>query len=55
MDMNCLVVNLFGVPSAGKSTMTGVNAEPITEFAKDKVWEENPTILPQLRGKDGRR
>lgn len=46
-----LVVNLFGVPSAGKSTgaayifsrlkMAGVNAELVTEFAKDKVWEES--------------
>lgn len=55
MDTNCLVVNLFGVPGAGKSTgaayifsqlkMAGVNAELITEFAKDKVWEENPTIF----------
>ena len=46
-----LVVNLFGVPSAGKSTgaayvfamlkMNGVNAELITEVAKDKVWEDN--------------
>lgn len=52
---NCLVVNLFGVPSAGKSTgaayifsklkLAGVNAELITEFAKDKVWEENSTIF----------
>ena len=43
----CIVVNLFGVPSAGKSTgaayifsklkMAGINAELITEFAKDKV------------------
>lgn len=47
----CIVVNLFGVPSAGKSTgaayifsrlkMEGINAELITEFAKDKVWENN--------------
>ena len=46
-----LLVNLFGVPGAGKSTgaayifsqlkMMGVNAELITEFAKDKVWEES--------------
>lgn len=44
-----LVVNLFGVPGAGKSTgaayvfsalkLAGVNAELITEFAKDKCWE----------------
>lgn len=51
--MKTIVVNLFGVPGSGKSTgaafifarlkMAGVNAELITEFAKDKVWEENPT------------
>lgn len=48
---NTLVVNLFGVPGAGKSTgaayifscikMAGINAELITEYAKDKVWERN--------------
>ena len=46
-----LIVNLFGVPGAGKSKgaayvfyhlkVNGVNAELVTEFAKDKVWEEN--------------
>lgn len=46
-----VVVNLFGVPGAGKSTgaayifsrlkLNGINAELITEFAKDKVWENN--------------
>ena len=51
----CLVLNLFGVPSAGKSTgaayifsklkMAGINAELITEFAKDKVWEENAEVF----------
>lgn len=45
-----LVVNLFGAPGAGKSTaaayifallkMAGINAELVTEFAKDVVWEE---------------
>lgn len=50
-----LVVNLFGVPGAGKSTgaayifselkMHGVNAELVTEFAKDKVWEENEEVF----------
>ena len=50
-----IVVNLFGVPGAGKSTgaayifsqlkMRGVNAELITEFAKDKVWEENKEVF----------
>lgn len=50
-----LVVNLFGVPGSGKSTgaayifsqlkMKGINAELITEFAKDKVWEENKEVF----------
>lgn len=44
-----IVVNLFGAPGAGKSTgaayifaklkMKGINAELVTEFAKDKVWD----------------
>lgn len=48
---NTIVVNFFGPPGAGKSTasayifaklkMAGVNAELVTEFAKDKVWEES--------------
>lgn len=50
-----LVVNLFGAPGAGKSTgaayiyatlkMFGYNAELVTEFAKDKVWENNTIAL----------
>ena len=46
-----ILVNLFGAPGAGKSTgaayifsqlkMAGINAELVTEFAKDKVWEES--------------
>lgn len=50
-----IVLNLFGVPGAGKSTgaafifsrlkMLGINCELISEFAKDKVWEENKTAL----------
>ena len=50
-----LVVNLFGVPGAGKSTgaayifsklkMKGINAELVTEFAKDMVWDENRKVL----------
>ncbi len=49
------VVNLFAQPGAGKSTgaayifaklkMAGVNAELITEFAKDKVWEGNKEVF----------
>lgn len=50
-----LVVNLFGAPGAGKSTgaatifselkMIGINAELVTEFAKDKVWEESKAVF----------
>ncbi len=53
--MKTIVINLFGVPGAGKSTgaayifamlkMNGVNAELVTEFAKDKVWEENTEVF----------
>jgi hypothetical protein len=50
-----LVVNLFGAPGAGKSTgaaivfaelkKAGINAELVTEFAKDKTWEHNMMAL----------
>ncbi len=50
-----IIVNLFGQPGCGKSTgaaylfyklkLAGVNAELITEYAKDKVWEENGAAL----------
>ena len=50
-----ILVNLYGAPGAGKSTgaayifarlkMMGVNAELVTEFAKDKVWEENKAVF----------
>lgn len=50
-----IVVNLFGAPGAGKSTgaayifsqlkMCGINAELITEFAKDKVYEESKGVF----------
>jgi nicotinamide riboside kinase len=53
--METIVVNLFGVPSSGKSTgasyvfaqlkLIGINAELITEFAKDKVWEHNEEVF----------
>ncbi len=52
---NAIVVNLFGVPGSGKSTgaayifamlkMNGINAELVTEFAKDKVWENNEEVF----------
>lgn len=50
-----IVVNLFGAPGAGKSTgaayvfselkQNGINAELVTEFAKDKTWEGNTLAL----------
>lgn len=50
-----IVINLFGPPGSGKSTgaaevfaalkKLGVNAELVTEFAKDKTWEHNATAL----------
>ena len=48
---NTIIINLFAGPGAGKSTgaafifsklkMLGIDAELVTEFAKDKVWEQN--------------
>ena len=59
-----IVVNLFGAPGSGKSTgasyifaalkLKGVNAEIATEFAKEKVWEENSCVFkcqPYIFGK----
>ena len=53
--IDTLIVNLFAGPGAGKSTaaayifsklkMAGINAEYVTEFAKDKTWEENQKVL----------
>ena len=50
-----LVINLFGAPGAGKSTgaayifsqlkIRGINAELVTEFAKDMTWEKNKKAL----------
>ena len=50
-----LGVNLYGAPGAGKSTgaayifsqlkLRGINAELVTEFAKDKVWEESKAVF----------
>lgn len=55
MNKNTIVVNLFGGPGSGKSTgaayifsmlkLHGINAELVTEFAKDKVWENNPEVF----------
>lgn len=59
-----LLLNLFGGPGTGKSTMAsiiharmkeaGVNSEYISEYAKDKTWEGNGTTLecqPYVTGK----
>lgn len=53
--MQTIVINLFGEPSAGKSTAAmditaqlkraGVNAEYVSEFAKDKVYEKNAEVF----------
>lgn len=50
-----IIINLVGPPGAGKSTgaaylfytlkSMGVNAELLTEYAKDKTWEHNHTAL----------
>lgn len=50
-----IIVNLYGTPGAGKSTgaayifsllkMSGINAELITEYAKDMAWENNTTAI----------
>lgn len=55
MTKKPIVVNLFGPPGSGKSTgaaevfaalkKSGINAELVTEFAKDKTWEHNATAL----------
>ena len=52
---NTLVVNLLGGPGCGKSTgaayifsqlkMRNIDAELVTEFAKDKTWEHNDLAL----------
>lgn len=53
--MKPIVVNLMGGPGCGKSTgasyifsklkLAGINAELVTEFAKDKTWENNKKAL----------
>jgi len=50
-----IVVNIFGGPSAGKSTTSagifyelkrqGIRCELVTEYAKSKVWEESYKVL----------
>lgn len=53
--MNTIVINLFGEPSVGKSTCAmditvnlkrkGINAEYVSEFAKDKIYENNGEVF----------
>lgn len=53
--LNTIVINLFGEPGAGKSTAAmditsrlkrkGINAEYVSEFAKDKVYENNEEVF----------
>jgi adenylylsulfate kinase-like enzyme len=52
---NSLVINLYGGPGAGKSTLAaglfaklkedGVDCELVTEFVKEKIWENTTDIL----------
>ena len=55
MNKMTICCNLFGSPGSGKSTMAAlvfsrlkmlnINCELVTEFAKDKVWENNNKAL----------
>lgn len=55
MDKNTIIVNLFAGPGAGKSTgaayvfaklkLAGIDCEYVSEFAKDKVWENNSEVF----------
>ena len=50
-----IVINFFGAPGSGKSTgaayifsklkMAGINAELVTEFVKDKVYEDSKEVF----------
>lgn len=52
---NTIVINLFGGPGTGKSTgaayifsqlkLAGIDCEYVSEFAKDKVWEDNSEVF----------
>ena len=54
MNFRPIVINLLGEPGCGKSTaatyifsmlkMEGINCEYVSEFVKDKVYEENSTV-----------
>ena len=51
MSKNTLLVNLYAGPGAGKSTgaayifaklkMAGIDCEYVSEYAKDRVWQED--------------
>lgn len=55
MMKKTLIVNLFAGPGCGKSTgaawlfsqlkMKGIDCEYVSEFAKDKVWENNDEVF----------
>lgn len=55
MDKKTLLINFYGGPGCGKSTICaglfyqlkilGYNCEMALEFAKDKVWEESYKVL----------
>lgn len=55
MEKKLIVINLFAGPGAGKSTLragtfaklkrTGLLVEEVTEYAKDKTWEDNVSVL----------
>lgn len=55
MKKKTIIVNLFGGPGCGKSTgaayifsqlkLNGIDCEYVTEFAKDKVWENNEEVF----------
>ncbi len=52
---NTIIINLFGGPGTGKSTgaayifsqlkLAGIDCEYVSEFAKDKVWEDNSEVF----------
>ena len=54
-NKDCIVINLYGMPGSGKSTMRarifsemkylGINCEEVTEYAKDKTWEESWNVI----------
>jgi nicotinamide riboside kinase len=55
MEKKSIIVNLFGGPGTGKSTgasyvfsklkLLGIDAEYASEYAKDKVWEQNAAVF----------